>query len=663
MGWMAKSGDNRVTSERPRTAGSGIVIAGDRTVSRRSAHRHSKAVRGLKYGLPLALLTICGLYGLSVMKTIGWGNGMAALKIPDIIPENLAMENPHYEGFNKDGGRYWVTAATAQQDLKALNIIKLNTITGELTDAQKKTTTITAARGTFDNKANVLDLFETIDIAGTAGMTAKLTRATIKTKDNIITSDQPVVVTMEAGTINAGQMTVRQKSREYTFVENVRTRLKGQPADAAADRAAKNPAQAFGSTGEPVDITSNRLDIDDTAKVATFTGSVTAVQGGASLTAPELEVSYDGSASAAPQANAADAGGKVKRIVAKNPVVLKQATGEVVTTHSAEFDTLAQKAVLDGDVVITQLPDKRAVGDRAELDQAANTVLLTGAVVVTQGINELKGRRLMFNRATSKMQLTAPGGSGASSRVSARFQQASGKGSPSPAAATSDAAGQGIPFGVTFKTDPNAPINVEADRLDVDDVAKQAVFTGDVRATQGDFVIRSLELTATYLGSAGLSGTAVAGAAPQGAAQLNRIVARKKVQVTSKDGQSATGDWADFDPKANTATLGGDVVLTQGKNVIRGTKLIIDMTTGQSVIKTEPTSAGGGSPMISSSDGDGSGIIVKSGRPSAVFYPGELKTQGGAAAAKAANGALSGGALSGGAVTGWDARAAPSPRP
>ena len=668
MGWMAKSSDNRVTSERPRTAGSGIVIAGDRTVSRRSAHRHSKAVRGLKYGLPLALLTMCGLYGLSVMKTIGWGSGMAALKIPDIIPENLAMENPHYEGFNKDGGRYWVTAATAQQDLKALNIIKLNTITGELTDAQKKTTTITAARGTFDNKANVLDLFETIDIAGTAGMSAKLTRATIKTKDNIITSDQPVVVTMEAGTINAGQMTVRQKSREYTFVENVRTHLNGQPADAAAEPAAKTAAQAFGSTGEAVDITSNRLDIDDTAKVATFTGSVTAVQGGASLTAPELEVNYEGSASAAPQAGATDGGGKVKRIVAKNPVVLKQATGEVVTTHSAEFDTVAQKAVLDGDVVMTQLPDKRAVGDRAELDQAANTILLTGAVVVTQGINELKGRRLMFNRATSKMQLTAAGGSGASSRVSARFQQASGKGSPTSTAATSDAAGQGIPFGVTFKTDPNAPINVEADRLDVDDVAKQAVFTGEVRATQGDFVIRSLELTATYLGSAGLSGTAVAGAAPQGAAQLNRIVARKKVQVTSKDGQSATGDWADFDPKANTATLGGDVVLTQGKNVIRGTKLIIDMTTGQSVIKTEPTSAGGGSPMISSSDGDGSGIIVKSGRPSAVFYPGELKSQGGAAAAKAANGALSGGAVTGGAVnsgavTGWDARAAPSPRP
>jgi lipopolysaccharide export system protein LptA len=171
---------------------------------------------------------------------------------------------------------------------------------------------------------------------------------------------------------------------------------------------------------------------------------------------------------------------------------------------------------------------------------------------------------------------------------------------------------------------------------------------------QGDFVIRSAELTATYSGSAGLNaGTAQTAAAPSSnAAKLTRIQARKKVQVTSKDGQNATGDWADFDTKSNTATLGGNVVLTQNKNVVRGTKLVIDMTTGESVIKTEATAT---SSSTQTGSGDGDSSTTKAARPSAVFYPGDLKAQqadkdqAGKAAGKGAGG--------------WEARADPSNRP
>ena len=51
--------------------------------------------------------------------------------MPQIIADNLKMQNPHYEGFNADGGHYWVRAKTAQQDLKSLSDIRLNGITGE----------------------------------------------------------------------------------------------------------------------------------------------------------------------------------------------------------------------------------------------------------------------------------------------------------------------------------------------------------------------------------------------------------------------------------------------------------------------------------------------------------------------------------------------------
>jgi|CXWK01.1.fsa_nt_gi lipopolysaccharide transport protein LptA/LPS export ABC transporter protein LptC len=658
---MASVSDTTVTSGRPRPAGTGIVLAGDRTTLRARARRHSAQVKLLKYALPLSTVAIFGLYGLSVLQTTGWGAGFGELAIPQIIPENIAMENPHYEGFNKDGGRYWVRAKTAQQDLKNLNLIKLNGITGELMDAKKLTTKLAATRGTFDNKANLLELFDAIDISGETGLKARLTRATVKTKENIITSDRPVSVAMDAGTITANSMTVRQKSKEYTFVENVRTILKPRPPQEGAAPVDAAAPMTFGNASEPVDIVAKRLDINDAAKVAIFTGAVKAVQGQSAITTPEMEVTYEGSATQ--QAGGTEQAGaqnpenasRVKRIVAKDPVVLTQSTGDRVTSRSADFDAISQKAVLDGDVVMTQAPDKRAVGDRAEIDQANNTILLTGPVAVTQGINELKGRRLFFDRTNSKMQLTAQGGPG---RVTARFQQGDTKSAPKPA--DNGEPKQGVAFGATFKTDPGAPVNVEADRLDVDDRAKQAVFSGDVRAIQGDFVIRSAELTATYSGSAGLNtGSPVQGQAavqPQTAAKINRIQARKKVQVTSKDGQNASGDWADFDTRANTATLGGDVVLTQNKNVVRGTKLVIDMTTGESVIKTEATSTSGSNAMTSSRDSAGE-APARANRPSAVFYPGELKAQAG----KAASGAAA--ASGDGAGSAWSTRSAPSNRP
>lgn len=631
-----------------RAAGSGIVLAGDRSGSWKAATRHTRNVRILKVGLPLVAVTVCAGYMAVIADKTGWGASLAKLEVPKIVADNLAMENPHYEGFNKDGGRYWVTAKRAKQDLKNLSLIQLETISGELIDASKERTRLAAVRGTFDNKQNIVELFDQIDIDGDNGLIAKLTRATILTKENIISSDQPVSVAMPAGTITAKQMTIRQKSKEYTFVSDVRTNLK--PAEDASGTtvqgAAAAEAASFGNSKEPIAIHSNRLDVNDVAKTATFTGAVKAQQGSATLTSPELEVSYEGSAvpdskdkdggkavttastdAAGTPAARKDAGGKVKRVVAKNPVVMTQAGGQQATARGADFDAIAQKAVLEGDVVMSELPDRRATGDRAELDQAANTVLLTGPVVVTQGKNELKGRRLFFNRTNSKMNLTGAGaGNG---RISARFSQAGGG---APQAAKKDAPARGVAFGGNFKTDPNAPVDVTSERLDVDDKAKQAVFAGDVKAQQAGFVLESSELIANYTGAAGLGGEAPTGK-QQGAdaAKLTRIHAKRNVEITSKDGQKATGDWADYDTKANTVTLGGNVVMTQGKNVVRGTRLVIDMTSGESVISTEAGS--GGQPMISSSEGDGNGMIVRSGRPSAVFYPSELKEK----AAKPAN--------------------------
>jgi lipopolysaccharide export system protein LptA len=48
-----------------------------------------------------------------------------------------------------------------------------------------------------------------------------------------------------------------------------------------------------------------------------------------------------------------------------------------------------------------------------------------------------------------------------------------------------------------------------------------------------------------------------------------------------------TGETAVFDTKTNLITMMGGVVLTQGKNVLKGDRLLVDMTTGVSRVESD----------------------------------------------------------------------------
>ena len=68
-----------------------------------------------------------------------------------------------------------------------------------------------------------------------------------------------------------------------------------------------------------------------------------------------------------------------------------------------------------------------------------------------------------------------------------------------------------------------------------------------------------------------------------GSQQISRLEAKGGVVVTQAE-QTATGDTGLFDMRANTITLLGNVVVSQGNNVVRGDRLVVDMTTGVSKV-------------------------------------------------------------------------------
>jgi lipopolysaccharide export system protein LptA len=137
-----------------------------------------------------------------------------------------------------------------------------------------------------------------------------------------------------------------------------------------------------------------------------------------------------------------------------------------------------------------------------------------------------------------------------------------------------------------FSQNRDKPIKITSVTLEVRDRDKMATFAGDVHLVQGDTTMRSKTLVVFYdeeapanPGTASTQGQT----SPQQNQQIKRVEAKGNVIVVQKD-QTATGESGIFDMKSNTVTLVGNVVISQGPNVVKGDTLTVDMTTGVSRI-------------------------------------------------------------------------------
>ncbi len=135
---------------------------------------------------------------------------------------------------------------------------------------------------------------------------------------------------------------------------------------------------------------------------------------------------------------------------------------------------------------------------------------------------------------------------------------------------------------VGFQTDPDAPIEIEADTLEVEQNTQTATFIGNVVAVQGGIRLRSDRLIVTYAEKAEGASSDDDGT---GGTEITRIDAKSNVHVMSEDDQSASGDWALYMVANETITMGDTVILRQGENVIRGQRLNIDLNSGQARVE------------------------------------------------------------------------------
>jgi lipopolysaccharide export system protein LptA len=132
--------------------------------------------------------------------------------------------------------------------------------------------------------------------------------------------------------------------------------------------------------------------------------------------------------------------------------------------------------------------------------------------------------------------------------------------------------------------DSNAPVDVSADRIEVQDRADRAIFAGNVHVRQAELTLDTARLTIAYSGGAGAGGV-----------QIRRLDAAGGVVVTSPS-EKARGDFGVYDLDRKLITMIGNVRLVRGSNLVNGARLVIDLNSGRAVID-------GGPPGVNQSGG------------------------------------------------------------
>jgi lipopolysaccharide export system protein LptA len=127
---------------------------------------------------------------------------------------------------------------------------------------------------------------------------------------------------------------------------------------------------------------------------------------------------------------------------------------------------------------------------------------------------------------------------------------------------------QGVGSGLK-NHDTNAPVDIGAERIEVDDRSSRAIISGNVDVRQARLRLQAERVTVAY--------------APTGDNAIERIDASGGVTVTSPT-ETIRGNTAIYDLRAKIITLLGNVSLRNPDGNLNGGRLVYDLRTGRAVL-------------------------------------------------------------------------------
>ena len=223
-----------------------IARVAQRARAFRDAQRHSLLVRVLRVLLPFAAVGVLGGYLALVIIN---STLLPKIKVGGftITADDLTMKDPSYFDTTSDG-RYEVRAKRAIVSFgqKKDTPVKLVDVSGEMVKKNGEITNLKAKHGLLDNAKGKLELFEGIEIDGSSGVMARLTRAMIYSKEGRIVSSEPVSANMPAGSVQAVSQCAwcRSRARRWARARMRASRSTSAPRSSTSTTAPRPPTSA-----------------------------------------------------------------------------------------------------------------------------------------------------------------------------------------------------------------------------------------------------------------------------------------------------------------------------------------------------------------------------------------------------------------------------------
>jgi lipopolysaccharide export system protein LptA len=132
-----------------------------------------------------------------------------------------------------------------------------------------------------------------------------------------------------------------------------------------------------------------------------------------------------------------------------------------------------------------------------------------------------------------------------------------------------------IGTGNSIAQNAEGPIQVSANEIDVQPQNNFATFTGNAEVIQDGTALRAEKFKVYYQNNgAGSSG-----------GKIEKVISEGETFYVSAT-EKARGDKAVFDASTNILVFSGNVILTQGQNVLTGDELRVNTKTKQSIMKS-----------------------------------------------------------------------------
>jgi lipopolysaccharide export system protein LptC len=183
------------------------------------ALRHSRRVRRLRVGLPIALALI--LLGLVVEYYLPLRGLRLPVEIGSMVIKGtkITMQEPRLAGFTSDGRPYSFRARAAAQDITRPDLVELRNIRAKMAMADKSMVHLWADSGLMNMKANTLTLNDNVRLVSSTGYQARLEGALVNMSKGSVASNKPVWVKLLDGVLTAKRLHIVDKGEVVRFTD------------------------------------------------------------------------------------------------------------------------------------------------------------------------------------------------------------------------------------------------------------------------------------------------------------------------------------------------------------------------------------------------------------------------------------------------------------